>query len=370
MTSIERRYRRLILAYPKGPRREELLHTLLELAPPNRRHPTVRDVANILRYGVRARLGRPRSRSIVVLATLTALITGGFGAAAGSLLGWQFAPGLEGAVDRQGIGRTVFPGMAVKSCADDPADFSVEHCAKVPAFVWNPDHEGKRFGYLEYGVTPTPATRDHIAYTNGVRERLIADGWRMGSAIRVHQGVDDLDTSMLDGTSVPGVLPDFTTNVREATFWATRGDLVLEFFDATGTDDHGNPDPEATARFTIARSAPWWLWVMTAAGTLLGVPAGWLLTGWISRRTEVSPMATLIAAAPAWLVALPLTVGVLPLNDQVGRPWDEGFFVGLYAKLAPWPDLGFDTINPIAGMALCALAPALLTAVTARRPRH
>lgn len=53
---------------------------------------------------------------------------------------------------------------------------------------------------------------------------------------------------------------------REATFWATRGDLVLEFFDATGTDAHGNPDPDATARFTIARAAPWWLWAMTAAG--------------------------------------------------------------------------------------------------------
>jgi hypothetical protein len=47
-----------------------LLHTLLELAPPNRRHPTLREVANILRHGVRARLGRPRSRSVVALATL------------------------------------------------------------------------------------------------------------------------------------------------------------------------------------------------------------------------------------------------------------------------------------------------------------
>lgn len=156
--------------------------------------------------------------------------------------------------------------------------------------------------------------------------------------------------------------------MREATFWATRGDLVLEFFDATGTDAHGNPDPDATARFTIARAAPWWLWAMTAAGGLLGLPAGWLLTGWLSRRSEASPVATRIAAVPAWLLALPLTIGVLPLNDQVGRPWDEGFFVGLDAKLAPWPDPGFDTVNPIAGMALCALAPALLTAVMARRP--
>ena len=96
---------------------------------------------------------------------------------------------------------------------------------------------------------------------------------------------------------------------------------------------------------------------------------GWLLTGWISRRTEGDRASTMIAAVPAWLLALPLTVGALPVDRQVGRPWDEGFFVGLHATLVPWPDLGFDTINPVLGMALCALAPAVLTAATARRPR-
>ena len=349
-SKLERRYRRLIRVYPRGPRREELLNTLVEMSPPGRRWPTVRETVDILRHGLRAGLGRPRSRSVVLLAVLAAVVTACFGAAIGSVLGWQFAPRLEGVAERQGIDRTVFPGMAVRNGESEPG-----------VFAWNPDREGTRYGYLEYVVTPTAATRDHVTFTAGVRDRLLADGWRMGSGIREHEGVDDLDTSVLDGTSVPGVLPDYTTNVRESTFWATRGGFVLEFFDASGTDD-----PDATARFTIARSAPWWLWALTGAGALAGLLGGWLLTGWVSRRTEPSPMATLIVAAPMWLVVFPLTLTVLPLNEQAGRPWDEGLFVGLHARLAPWPDLGFDTINPVAGMALCALLPALVIAIVSR----
>jgi hypothetical protein len=65
-----RAYRRLLRAYPPGPRRDELLDTLVECAPPGRRRPTLREVVNLTRHGSRARLGRPKSRGIVVL-TLT-----------------------------------------------------------------------------------------------------------------------------------------------------------------------------------------------------------------------------------------------------------------------------------------------------------
>ncbi|MEU7901244.1 hypothetical protein [Actinoplanes sp. NPDC049118] len=365
---LERRYRRLVRVYPRGPRREELLITLLDCAPPDRRRPTARETANVLRHGLRGRLGRPRSRAVVVLATLAALVAGCFGAAAMSVLGWQFAPSLTGVVQAQGIDRTVFPGMTVEGCESGSELTYSEHCADMPPFIPNPDHEGTRYGFLEYRVAPTPATLDHLTFTSGVRDRLVADGWRIGSGIRVHQGLDDLDTSVLDGTSAPFPGDEVETAVREATFWATRDGLVLEFFDATGTDTPGGvADPSVTARFTVARAAPWWLWGMTAAGALLGALTGWLVAGWISRRTEGDGVASFAAAIPAWLCAPLLTLGVLPLNQQVGRPWEEGLFVGLYAKLAPWPDLGFDTVNPVAAMAICAISPALLVAAAVRR---
>ncbi|WP_203829879.1 hypothetical protein [Actinoplanes palleronii] len=365
---LERRYRRLIRVYPPGPRREELLNTLLDCAPPDRVRPTAREVGNVVRHGVRARLGRPKSRSIVVLAALAALVAGCFGAAGMSVLGWQFAPALTGVVQAQGIDRTVFPGMDVKGCEDGDEWVYSSNCADMPAFIWNPDNEGTRYGYLEYVVAPTAATLDHLTFTTGVRDRLVADGWRIGGDIRVHDGVDDLDTSVLDGTSAPFPSNDVETNVREATFWAHRDGLVLEFFDATGSDEPGGAiDPQATARFTVARSAPWWLWAMTGAGALFGIVGGWLLTGWISRRLEGNGPATVMAALPAWVCALPLTYGVLPLNEQVGRPWEEGLFVGLHAKLAAWPDLGFTVLNPVLVLAFGAFLPALAVAATIRR---
>src|ERR1700754_2988303 len=88
---LARTYRRLIRAYPRGPRRDELLDTLLEAAPADRRRPTLKEGVNLIRHGLRARLGYPRSRAVVVMVFRTGLIGAYFGGAATSRLGWQFA---------------------------------------------------------------------------------------------------------------------------------------------------------------------------------------------------------------------------------------------------------------------------------------
>src|ERR1700712_3765832 len=87
---LGRAYRRLIRAYPRGPRRDELLDTLLEAAPPDRRRPTRRESVNLIRHGLRARLGYPRGRAVVVLVFLVGLVGAYFGGAAGNRLGWEF----------------------------------------------------------------------------------------------------------------------------------------------------------------------------------------------------------------------------------------------------------------------------------------
>jgi hypothetical protein len=59
-TSLERRYRRLLRAYPAAYRRrrgDELLATLLEAAAPGQRYPTLRETLGLLGGGLSARAG-------------------------------------------------------------------------------------------------------------------------------------------------------------------------------------------------------------------------------------------------------------------------------------------------------------------------
>lgn len=60
MTPLERCYRRLLRCYPRSyrdTRGDELLTTLLDLAPPGRTRPTAGDVADLVEGGLRTRLG-------------------------------------------------------------------------------------------------------------------------------------------------------------------------------------------------------------------------------------------------------------------------------------------------------------------------
>ncbi|MFC7758403.1 hypothetical protein ACFQY4_10730 [Catellatospora bangladeshensis] len=60
MSPLERRYRLLLRCYPRSyrdVREDELLATLLDLAPPGRTRPTVGDVADLVEGGLRTRLG-------------------------------------------------------------------------------------------------------------------------------------------------------------------------------------------------------------------------------------------------------------------------------------------------------------------------
>jgi hypothetical protein len=85
---LARRYAYWLRFYPPGPRRAEMLATLLECAPPERTRPTGREILNLIVYGLRARLGHPASTAVVVLAVLVALASGLLGAAAAARIGW------------------------------------------------------------------------------------------------------------------------------------------------------------------------------------------------------------------------------------------------------------------------------------------
>lgn len=70
MTPLERRYRRLLRLHPAGTRREELLGTLLDIAPEDRTRPGWSDTTDILRFALRQRLGLGPAQPLAVLASL------------------------------------------------------------------------------------------------------------------------------------------------------------------------------------------------------------------------------------------------------------------------------------------------------------
>lgn len=324
-----RAYRRILWAYPPGPRRDELLDTLVEGAPTGRRHPAPREVVNLVWHGARARLGRPRSRGIVVLTLFVALAGGVLGAGAGNGLGWRVAgPQPVGAAAAE-INRTVFPGLPVWGGGD------------APGVVSQSDGEGLEYGYAISWVKHTTATRDVAAYTAGVRSRLEAAGWTV-------TGVDPpMDTGYVGAD--PGD--------RSESFTATRGELGLRFNDYYWA---GLPayDGDGSASYHLWRQPPSWLAGATWAGFLPGAFLAWLLTGWASRRFEPRLAASVPAAAGAVLAVLCVVpAGLLAVLSE-----------GAADETAPasWAGLALALTTP--ALLSGALAALVLIAAAVQRP--
>ncbi|MEU8662674.1 hypothetical protein [Actinoplanes philippinensis] len=298
---LARRYAFWLRFSPPGPRRDEMLATLLECAPPERVRPTGREILNLTGYGLRARLGRPASTAVVVLAVLVALASGLLGAAAAARAGWAYAPSLPAGAASQALGATVFPGQKVWGGGD------------AETFVPSGDGEQTVYGYADYWVKHTGATRDVLTYAKGARDRLAAAGWDVhGDVTFEHEVASE-------------------TPIDTATFWASTDGLVLTY---TGVlwGNRAPWDSDGAASFQLTRSAPGWLTAIAVAGGVLGAVAGWLLLGWASRRSEGHPLRTTVAGALGWAAVvwtlLTALLGGLS-NMQPDRPGDEFYWLGL-----------------------------------------
>lgn len=294
---LARAYRRLLRAYPRGPRREELLDTLLEAAPPGRRRPTVGEGVNLLRHGLRARLGYPRSRAVVVLAFLVGLLGAYLGGAAGSRLGWQFACPVPSAATAGPITATVLPGLRVWG-------------GGAPAvIVPQSDGEGIEYAYASYWVRHTAATRDLTGYAEGARQRLAAAGWR------IHDYTYRAPEDMVDGGQD-----------SSAAFWADRAGLVLGYQAAlyTGMPDY---DSDGGVTVTLRRSEPGWLGLFSWPAAVLGFALSWLTAAWTSRRLYSSGVpGPLPGIATGFMLFLFLpSLLLFPVPDSPGQaPWWAG----------------------------------------------
>ena len=226
---------RLVWAYPAGPRRDEIVD-LLGQARAAGVTPSGRTRINLVRHGLRARLGRPASRAVVVAAVLVSLVTAVLGAFAAEAVAWPATPAVP---DLRAVAPAVFPGQAAQEYRDG---YMIVPAAGRREYFTGTDDED-RYGSQSLWLSLPPAT-DTSAWSAGARDRLEAGGWRYRGG-----GAES--------------------------FWLTRNGYAIEL----GLE-------ESDASVTVVRTMPWWMVAAVVLAGLAGAAGGWLLTGWVSRRTE------------------------------------------------------------------------------------
>ncbi|WP_327011098.1 hypothetical protein OHA72_29795 [Dactylosporangium sp. NBC_01737] len=233
MTPLERRYRRLLLAYPAAYRRrhgDELVTTLLDAAAPGRVRPGRRDTADLVRGGLRQRFRLPVGKAPVAVAVFAAMLFGALGAGAGSFLGWCTVAPLRvehtaAQVASLALGEPYLGGFSRDDRWQHRAD---KIQATDPRYVpgWTRDAAGDRF---------------------------TAAGWSIES-------------------------------VGDASFVAGRGDLRVRVSgplpDPTPSDGIRPVSTLAPVDVVIWPEPPAAVPVGVAAGWLAGAVGGWLLAAW------------------------------------------------------------------------------------------
>lgn len=316
-----RAFHALIRIYPPGSRRTELLDTIYAMTRPARRWPTPAEAYDLVVNGLRARLGRPASRMIVLTSLLIALAAASVGAGLGGFLAVRanHRPLPTGA-DATALTNLVFPGQVVRTDGDSRP------------VVRQRDLEGVEYGYTEYLVEQTGDRGDVAGYTTAARDRLSAAGW---------------------GITAQEITPVVSSSGRTfSTFTATRDGLTLRFSDGF-YGDLTPALPDGQASFTIWRVTPA-LRAAATAGALVGAVFGWLLTCWASRRLERhAPTDTLARTAIvvfflAWLPVAPLDGFADTQADESAAPF--------FGTFCDWPLL----TRTAAAAALVLLGLALL----------
>jgi hypothetical protein len=281
-------YRQLLRAYPKGPRRDEVFDTLLMAG---RSTPSGREAVDLVRHGLRARLGRPASRLVVVTAVLVALTTGYLAAAVSDRLAWEAVPDYPAGAELAEITGTVFPGAALEGGRDEGRVFSDPAGGHHGIAPYNED-----FGFAGYHFWPagTFVEGRYGVWTSAARQRLVDAGW----TIR-----DDYPTGATD-TATGELDPSGRDLVAE------RGGLSLHLQTSFNVVD--TPAGGFWASAELNRWPPAWLIAVDLTCWLLGGLAGWLVFGWASRRVEPAEFGVRLLSVSVTTFALlfltPLTV--------------------------------------------------------------
>jgi hypothetical protein len=334
------RYRPLLRAYPPGPRRDEVLGTLVEAG---RAWPTPRETVNLLRWGLRARLGRPASRTVVLVAMMFSLVCGFLAASVAHRIALTDEPALPSGAALTEIQSALFPGLPAWADQDGVVFSDLNSPSATEILLGSQDED---FWYAS--VTVGPGSRfligDYRSWTEQAAGRLAAAGWEAGPAEAT--ATDDRTGELVpDGTYLT----------------ARRGDLTMEL--NTGTSAMDTPPGRFDVTAVIRRFPPRSATLIALAAGLPATLLGWLAFGWASRRTEhVTGSARFLTRVPGLVAA----VVMVPL-------WLSGTsgFVTEAFRFGPadQPFWGM-TVTSGYGYALFAgvlCLPALIVTVRARR---
>lgn len=246
---LERRYRRLLRAYPSWYRKargEEMLTTLLD-ASEGRDRPTAGQRIDIMFGGLRKHLA-VGTIPAAMFGVLMALLIATFGAVGGAVLGWQTAADLpdDAAADRiaaqavPDIGTVAWSARSLFQGSDMEGDPITD---VINLRDWDEYGAGSLWYELDH-------PDDHYARLDAAKTRLTADGWHV-TPLPIDYG---------------------------KAFTATRSDLTLE----VSTDKYS---PSQTT-ISIYRTTPTLVPVLTVAGLIIGGLVGWFATSRAFRRAS------------------------------------------------------------------------------------
>jgi hypothetical protein len=357
MTRLELTYRRLMLAYPRGFRRErglELLTMLMDAARPDQRRPTAADAADLVLGGLRWRLRLPRGVAYRLVAVPAALFVGLVAAGATTMLLERHAPtGIEPARAAAVAGAALadqpdrpparFAGTAL--CLSTGQDAV---CESITPDGADPMGTVVQVGFDAPIATVTPTL-------TAARDRLAAEGWAVGPVAGAHT------------SGAVSTWPEHTV------FWAARDDVVLRFAGDLSGKTLGSGEPAITVH--VFRQGYLWYGLAAGAALLAGAVGGWLLVAWLLRRwPRLGPAPRLVAAAAAGpgtglavlleLAALGLAARALFVNGWGTQDW---LVVPLTLTFIAWVPIMAGALLLVAGV-VTAVAPRAATEPTPTAP--
>ncbi|MER6592134.1 hypothetical protein ABT214_09825 [Micromonospora purpureochromogenes] len=271
---LARRYRRLLCCYPRAYRRErgdELVALLLDTAPPGRTRPRLREAVDLIRNGMRCRLGRPASSTVVAWAALVAIVCGLFSAALSARVAWETARPLPGRAETGAIFRTVLADREPDEITT-PSSFFGYYTQPLTLqaldnLLLGDGGEYQQTATGAWAAGPPPAPPGQTAAV--AQRRLREAGWHLDQSAA--ETFDDC-ADKLCGSFVP---------VTYTTLDASRGDTLLT------VTVNSRPEPDYPyLSIDLRRTTPPLVLPAAIGGGLLGALASWLVFGWASRRTE------------------------------------------------------------------------------------
>ncbi|MGW5558270.1 hypothetical protein ACWER9_13715 [Micromonospora sp. NPDC003944] len=272
---------------------------------------SVSDTAPATRFARRLlrRLGRPSSGSAVAWVPLAAVVCGLFTGALASRAAWETSRPQPDRAEAAATLTEVFPGHDLGEIDTPPALFVVYgHALRLSTVKTlllgdGGEYQESATGATALGAPPVPAEQ----IVTVARERLTGAGWRV------------YDPQVSDRVSCADKMCATPQAVTDTALTARRGDTILNASVSSQTAVDAS-----YLSVELHRAPPPLVVPAGVLGTMVGAVAGWLVFGWLSRRTEGRRSRGTVnglmgVATVLWWLPLPLSVPSL-LSHHLGEP--------------------------------------------------